>query len=159
MLKKKIFGFLGIFILLSVLTLPCLAELTKEDVRQIIREEIEPVKIDIAEMKGKMATKDDLLNMWKDMTGKVDTLHGNITSKIDALYAVTIGVLIAIIVAILSIILPPVIQRWFEQRKVGKDEERFQKIEIALEELKKSIEEARRDYKEGRTISHDEVFQ
>jgi hypothetical protein len=30
------------------------AELTKEDVRKIVREEIEPLKIEIAEIKGKL---------------------------------------------------------------------------------------------------------
>jgi tetrahydromethanopterin S-methyltransferase subunit G len=130
--------------------LPCFAELTKEDVRQIIREEIEPmkkeiefVKIEIATIKGdikalegKMATKDDLLSIWKDMAGKIEVLYGLI-----------IGVLLAIIV---SVILPPVLQKWLESRKPSRkivrtgdtplayesDEERFQRIEAELEELK-----------------------
>ena len=125
-------------ILVFVISLSCFAELTENDVRQIrqiIREEIEPVKkeiesikIEIATIKGdikalegKMATKDDLLSIWKDITGKMDTLYGLI-----------IGVLIAIIV---SVILPPVFQKWLERRKVGSDEERFQRIEAKLEKL------------------------
>jgi hypothetical protein len=37
------------------------AELTENDIRRIIREEIEPLKIEMAEIKGKMATKDDII--------------------------------------------------------------------------------------------------
>jgi len=144
-----------ITLLLFALTLPCFAELTKEDVRQIIREEIEPmkkeiefVKIEIATIKGdikalegKMATKGDLLSIWKDMTGKIEVLYGLI------IYGLIIGVLLAIIV---RVILPPVLQKWLESRKPSRkivrtgdtplayesDEERFQRIEAELEELK-----------------------
>ena len=48
-------------ILLCTIALPCLAELTGQDieqVRQVIREELEPVKADVAEIKGKMVTEE-----------------------------------------------------------------------------------------------------
>jgi len=93
-------------ILLALFCFPCFASLTQEDmgqIREIIREEIEPmkkeieaVKLEIATIKGdikalegKMATKDDLLSLWKDTTGKMETLYGLI-----------IGVLIAVIVSV-----------------------------------------------------------
>ncbi|RLI78000.1 hypothetical protein DRP07_11515, partial [Archaeoglobales archaeon] len=50
--------------------LPALAELTKEDVVQIIRTELEPIKLDIAEMKGKMATKDDIIAVQREVSSK-----------------------------------------------------------------------------------------
>jgi H+/gluconate symporter-like permease len=128
---------LCLILLTFVISLPLcqgvvFAELTKEDVRQIVREEIEPLKIEIATIKGdikalegrmaglegKMATKDDLLSMWKDITGKMETLYG-----------LLIGVLLAIIV---SVILPPIFQKWFERRK----EHQYSK---EIEELKQEI--------------------
>ncbi|MBM3240742.1 hypothetical protein FJZ31_31040 [Candidatus Poribacteria bacterium] len=117
-----------IIILLFAITLPCFAELTQQDLEKIsnlIDRKLEPIKLDVAEMKGKMATKDDLLNMWKDIDGKIDVLYG-----------VTIGILIAIIATILSITLPSVLQRWFERRKQTRDEDRLRKIEAELEKLK-----------------------
>ena len=121
-----------IITLLFAIALPCFAELTQQDLEKIgnlIDRRLEPIKLDIAEMKGKMATKDDLLNMRKDMTGKLESIKLDVaemkgkmatkddilnmwkdmTGKMDVLYGVTIGVLIAIIVAILSVTLPPVL--------------------------------------------------
>lgn len=60
---------IAIILLLSV-ALPALAELTKEDVVQIIRTELEPIKLDIAEMKGKMATKDDIIAVQREVSSK-----------------------------------------------------------------------------------------
>ncbi|MFQ6042891.1 MAG: hypothetical protein ACE5PV_18720 [Candidatus Poribacteria bacterium] len=74
-----------IIILLFAIVLPCFAELTEQSVRQIIREELEPInkeitainneittmkkeitaiKLDIAEMKGKTATKNDIIGVY-----------------------------------------------------------------------------------------------
>ena len=53
-----------IFILLFAIALPCFSQLTEQEVRRIIREELEPIKLDIAEMKGKMATKDDIIGVY-----------------------------------------------------------------------------------------------
>jgi hypothetical protein len=56
-------------VLLSLaFALPSFAELTKQDVEQIIRQELEPIKLDIAEMKGKMATKDDIIAVQRTLT-------------------------------------------------------------------------------------------
>jgi len=38
--------------------------------------EIATIKGDIKALEGKMATKDDLLSLWKDMMGKMETLYG-----------------------------------------------------------------------------------
>ena len=55
-----------------LLSLPVWAELTKEDVVQIIRAELEPVKLAIAEMRGEIkairaevATKDDIHELYR----------------------------------------------------------------------------------------------
>ena len=60
-----------IFTLLFAIAFPCFAELTEQRVRQIIREELEPInkeiiaiKLDIAEMKGKMVTKDNIIGVY-----------------------------------------------------------------------------------------------
>jgi sensor domain CHASE-containing protein len=154
-----------IIILLFAIVLPCFAELTDNDImriRQLIREELEPIKIEIATIKGdmkalegKMATKDDLLAVWKDMTGKFDALRQETGDKIDTLYGVTIGVLTAIIVAILSILLLPVIQRWLERRKQVSDKERFQKIETELETLKAIMETEKKRRETARRIAEE----
>ena len=103
-----------IIILLFVFAYPCFAELTENDVRlirQIIREEIEPVKIEMATMKGdiralegKMATKDDIIAMRDILGGQMNTLYG-----------VLIGILVALIVGILGIFLVPFLKKWFEK--------------------------------------------
>jgi len=151
-----------IIVLLFAIALPCFAELTQQDLDKIgnlIDRKLEPIKLDIAEMKGdmkalegKMATKDDLLAVWKDMTGKFDALRQETGDKIDTLYGVTIGVLIAIIAAILSIILPPVIQRWLERRKLPSDKEKFRKIETELEVLKAIMETEEKRRENARKI-------
>ena len=67
--------------LLFVIALPSFAELTRQDVEQIIRSELEPIKkeitaikLDIAEMKGKMATKDDIINVQREVSSKFVTI-------------------------------------------------------------------------------------
>jgi len=67
--------------LLFVIALPSFAELTRQDVEQIIRSELEPIKkeittikLDIAEMKGKMATKDDIIAVQREVSSKFITI-------------------------------------------------------------------------------------
>ena len=67
MRRKKI---VAILFLIS-LALPASAQLTKDDVVRIIRAELEPIKqginalkVDVAEMKGKMVSKEWFLTMW-----------------------------------------------------------------------------------------------
>jgi len=60
--------------LLLAIALPSFAELTRQDVEQIIRSELEPIKLDIAEMKGKMATKDDIINVQREVSSKFVTI-------------------------------------------------------------------------------------
>ena len=64
---------------LLLLAIPvALAELSKEDVIQIIRAELEPMKLDIAEIKGKMVTKDafygTLILMWVTIIAAIITI-------------------------------------------------------------------------------------
>ena len=93
-----------IFALLSYAS----AELTKEDVVQIIRAELEPIKLDIAEMKDEikairaemkaMATKDDIIDMQR------------------SLYQAVIGMAVAIFVAILGAIFGgPMFAKWWKR--------------------------------------------
>ncbi|RLJ03163.1 MAG: hypothetical protein DRP11_01530 [Candidatus Aenigmatarchaeota archaeon] len=48
-----------------LLSLPVWAELTKEDVLQIIRAELEPIKLQMAKLEGKVATKDDIHELYR----------------------------------------------------------------------------------------------
>ena len=142
-----------IIILLFVIALPCFAQLTRQDMEQIIQKALGPInkeitaikldisemnkeiiaiKLDIAEMKGKMATKDDIIGVKSDIIAT----RQNLTERMDTLYGVLIGVLVAIIVAILSIIFTPFLRRWLEGRGQGGDEKRLQMIEAELETLK-----------------------
>jgi archaellum component FlaC len=87
--------------LLIIFAIPCFAELTEKDIsqiRQIIREEIEPIKIEIVTIKGdikalegKMATKDDIIAVNQKLGDKIDTLYGIIIASF-----VTLIVVIAI---------------------------------------------------------------
>ena len=136
-----------IIILLFSITLPCFAQLTKQDVELILQKALEPInkeiiaiKLDIAEMKGKMATKDDIIAMRQNLTERMDTLY----DRMGTLYGVIIGVLVAIIVAILTLIFTPFLKGWLERRKDVKDEERLQRIETELAELKAIREVAKR---------------
>lgn len=148
-----------IIALLFAIALPCFAELTQQDLDRIgnlIDRKLEPVKLDMAEMKGKMAamaTKDDILAVWKDMTGKFDALRQETGDKIDTLYSVTIGLLSAIIVAILSVIL--LYSKMLERRKQTSDKERFQKIETELETLKAIMETEEKRRETARRIAEE----
>jgi hypothetical protein len=64
------------------------AELTENDIRRIVREEVEPLRIDIAEIKGKMATKDDIIAINQKMSDKIDTLYGIIIASFVTLIVV-----------------------------------------------------------------------
>jgi len=129
-----------IIILLFVFAYPCFAELTENDVRlirQIIREEIEPLKIEMAKefeavkvematikgdikvLESKMATKDDIIAMRGSLSGRMASLEGRMATKDDiiALYGLLVGILIAIVVAILSIFINPFLKIWLERRE------------------------------------------
>lgn len=76
-------------ILLSTIALPCLAELSNQDieqVRQIIHGELEPIKLDVAEIKSKMATEEWL----EERLG--------ITERAEAERGMSTGIWIAIII-------------------------------------------------------------
>ncbi len=119
------------FILLFAIALPC-SGLTQQDLEQIDRlmdKKLEPIKIDIAYIKGKMATKDDIIEVRKDFTAEMNAFRGEISAKvdntnerIDSLYEASIVVWAAIIVAILAAIFGgPIFSRWLERREERKD--------------------------------------
>jgi len=67
---------LGVLLLLAI-ALPSFAELTPQDLDKIsvlIDRKLEPIKLDIAEMKGKMATKDDIINVQREVSSKFITI-------------------------------------------------------------------------------------
>lgn len=66
-----------ILILLFVITLPTFAQLTQQDLEKIgnlVDRKLEPVKLDIAEMKGKMATKDNIITVQRELSSKMIVL-------------------------------------------------------------------------------------
>jgi len=144
------------FILLFAIALPC-SGLTQQDLEQIehlMDKKLEPIKIDIANIKGKMATKDDIIALRKDFTeemnafrreiyakidgtnAKIDSTSERTNTRIDSLYNASIAVWTAIFIAIIAAIFgSPIFSRWLERR-----EERKGAIvkmrEIALELVK-----------------------
>jgi len=132
-----------VVILLFAVMLPCFAELTEQDLEKIgnlIDRKLEPIKLDIAEMKGKMATKDDIIAIRQDLSERMDTLSG----RIDTLYGVIIGVLVAIIVVILSIIFTPFLRKWIERREQVRMENEIEEMKAIRKAEEKMKETARR---------------
>ncbi|HIE25873.1 TPA: hypothetical protein EYP66_01140 [Candidatus Poribacteria bacterium] len=148
--------FVGMFYLFFALTPPCFGELTEKDVgqiRQIIREEIEPLKIEIATIKddikaleGKMATKDDIRKELEPMKIEIATIKGKMATKddiitmnqkigdkIDTLY----GIIIASFVTLIVVIAVPQILIAYRERR----ESRLSK---EVDELKQRIVELER---------------
>ena len=129
-----------IIIMLFAFALPCFAELTENDIRQIrqiMREELKPIETrignlenkvgvletrmgnlekQIATIEGKMATKDDIIAVRENLGGKMATKN-----DIIAIYGLLIGLLIAIVVAILSIFFSPLLKKWLEGREQERD--------------------------------------
>ena len=156
--------------LLFTITLPCFAELTEQDLEKIgnlidkklepIKLEIIAIKLDIAEMKAKMVTKDEILAIKLDiveMKGKMATkddiiavkddiiaTRQNLSERMDTLYGVIIGVLVAIIVAILSIIFTPFLRKWIERREQVRVENELEELKATREAEEKRKETARR---------------
>jgi hypothetical protein len=115
------------------ITTPCFGELTENDIRRIIREEIEPLKIEMAEIKGKMATKDDIIATNQKLNDKVDSLNQQLSDKIDTLY----GIIIASFVTLIVVIAVPQILIAYRERR----ESRLSK---EVDELKQRITELER---------------
>ena len=121
---------LAIALLLAV-ALPSFAELTRQDVEEIIRNELEPVKqeitaikLDIAEMKGRMdamATKDDIIAVQRE-----------VSSKFVAIIAALIGFWATLLAAIITI---PYLYGRADREKVKELEARLREEERRTERL------------------------
>jgi hypothetical protein len=101
---------------------PAYAELTENDIRQIrqiIREEIEPIKIEIATIKG------DIKMLESRMTENIKAVEDKIS-----LIQWFIGLLVAIVVAAIAI---PQLLILYRERKEGSE---IDKLRDAIAELK-----------------------
>ncbi|RKY01486.1 hypothetical protein DRP77_09600 [Candidatus Poribacteria bacterium] len=108
--------------LAAALALPSLAQLTKGDVIQIIRAELEPIKLQITEINGKMATKDDIIAIQRELSSKLVAI-------ISALIAFWATLLAAIVM------IPYLYGR--------ADRERVREMEKRIEEMRAEIEALR----------------
>ena len=137
--------FILIFTLLfAIITSPCFAQLTRKDVeqivRQVVREELEPVKLDVAKMKGKIATKDELEAVKLDiaeMKGKMATKDDIITVQRELsskMLVLTIGLITAWITIIAAIITIPYLYGRADREKV-------KQLEVDVKELFKLRDE------------------
>jgi hypothetical protein len=90
--------------LMFVIVLPGYAELTKEDVRQIVRDEIEPLKLEMATVKGEIqALKVTIAEMDKRISAQfkaVDSKFEAVDSKISMLQWLMIALIAITVVAI-----------------------------------------------------------
>ena len=117
--------------LILLLTLPSSAQLTKRDVEQIIQKALEPIKMEIAEIRGEikaikaqMATKDDIISLQREMTKRMDEMRSElvgrmeksderVNSRIDSLYHQLWAVWSVIFVTILAAIFGgPIFAEW-----------------------------------------------
>ncbi|RLI77725.1 hypothetical protein DRP07_11910 [Archaeoglobales archaeon] len=137
--------------LLFAIALPSFAELTRQDVEQIIRSELEPIKkeitaikLDIAEMRGEikavraemktMATKDDIITLQRELTkktdemrnelaGKIEESNARVNSRIDSMYYQMWAIWTVIFVTILAAIFGgPIFAEWWRKKQERKDE-------------------------------------
>jgi len=117
--------------LLLTLALPSFAQLTKSDVEEIMRQALEPIKLDIAEMKGKMATKDDLIAL----KGEISEMKGKMVTKdeVSSLYRWFILAWITIILAIFAI---PYLYGRGDRERVREMEKRMEEMRAEIETLK-----------------------
>ena len=141
--------------LLSIMIPHARGELTKEDVIQIIRTELEPIKLAIAEMRGQMATKDDLLALQRDMIKRMDEMRAELVQanektndRIDSLYHALAFMAVTIFVAILSsIVAGPIFAEWWRRRQEEKSE--LRRIRERAREAMKEHPEFAEAYKEA----------
>ncbi|MCD6505796.1 hypothetical protein J7M22_04135 [Candidatus Poribacteria bacterium] len=118
--------------LLLALALPSFAELTRQDVEQIIQQALEPIKqgitaikLDIAEMKGKiealegkMVTKDDIITLQRELTKKMEESNARVNSRIDSMYYQMWAIWTVIFVTILAAIFGgPIFAQWWQKRQ------------------------------------------
>ena len=120
------------FILLFAIALPC-SGLTQQDLEQIERlmdKKLEPIKIDIANIKGKMATKDDITEVRKDFTEEMNAFQRKMSAKVDSINAridslyialIAVGTAIIIIAILASIFVGPIFNQWLERREERKN--------------------------------------
>jgi hypothetical protein len=101
---------------------PCFAELTENDIRRVVREEIAPLRVENAEIKGKMATKDDIINIYQKLSDKIDTLYGII--------------IVSFVTLIVVIAVPQIIIAYRERRE--------SRLSKEVDKLKKRIAELER---------------
>ena len=120
--------------LLFAIALPSFAELTQQDLDKIsvlidrklepIKQEITAIKLDIAEMKGKMATKDDIITLQRELTKKTDEMrNARVNSRIDSMYYQMWAIWTVIFVTILAAIFGgPIFAEWWRKKQERKDE-------------------------------------
>ena len=120
--------------LFFAIALPSFAELTQQDLDKIsvlidrklepIKKEITAIKLDIAEMKGKMATKDDIITLQRELTKKTDEMrNARVNSRIDSMYYQMWAIWTVIFVTILAAIFGgPIFAEWWRKKQERKDE-------------------------------------
>jgi len=108
--------------LFFAIALPSFAELTQQDLDKIsvlIDRKLEPIKLDIAEMKGKMATKDDIITLQRELTKKTDEMrNARVNSRIDSMYYRMWAIWTVIFVTILAAIFGgPIFAEWWREKQ------------------------------------------
>ncbi|MFQ6041266.1 MAG: hypothetical protein ACE5PV_10460 [Candidatus Poribacteria bacterium] len=137
-----------ISILLFAIALPC-SGFTQQDLAQIERlmdkklepivKEINEIKIDIANIKGKMATKDDIIAINQNLSDRTDslksdiiTINQNLSDKIDTLY----GIIIAAFVTLIVVIAVPQILIVYRERRESRLSREVDELKREIAELK-----------------------
>ncbi|HEX30684.1 TPA: hypothetical protein ENG04_11450 [Candidatus Poribacteria bacterium] len=102
--------------LLLAIALPSFAELT-------MRGEIKAVRAGMKALESKMATKDDIITLQRELIKKIEESNARVNSRIDSMYYQMWAIWTVIFVTILAAIFGgPIFAEWWRKKQERKDE-------------------------------------
>ena len=125
---------LVILLLLSVMTLPVIAELDDNDlnkIRLIVKEEIDPVKKDVAVMQGKLEGIDKRFEGIDKRFEGIDKRFDDVDGKINMLTYI-----VCALIALIGIAIIPQYIFLFRSNKIAEQDRKIEALTVEIETLK-----------------------